>query len=48
MYGFEDYDPCDYDMAYDDAVVPYATKYYANTIVAYSYSKSLSLSVMNT
>ncbi|MCR4686738.1 MAG: DUF5710 domain-containing protein [Lachnospiraceae bacterium] len=20
MYGFEDYDPCDYDMAYDDAV----------------------------
>ena len=30
-------------LAYDGAVVPYVTKYYANTIVGYSYSKSLSL-----
>lgn len=31
------------ELVYDDAEVPYLTKYYANTIVAYSYSKSLSL-----
>ena len=31
------------ELAYDGKVVPYATKYYDNTIVAYSYSKSLSL-----
>lgn len=31
------------ELAYDGAVVPYLTKYYANTIVGYSYSKSLSL-----
>lgn len=31
------------ELAYDGAVVPYVTKYYANTIVGYSYSKSLSL-----
>lgn len=31
------------ELAYDGAEVPYITKYYANTIVGYSYSKSLSL-----
>ncbi|MCD8220677.1 MAG: pyridoxal phosphate-dependent aminotransferase [Clostridiales bacterium] len=31
------------ELAYDGAEVPYVTKYYANTIVGYSYSKSLSL-----
>lgn len=31
------------ELAYDGVVVPYLTKYYANTIVGYSYSKSLSL-----
>lgn len=31
------------ELAYDDVFVPYLTKYYANTIVGYSYSKSLSL-----
>ena len=31
------------ELAYDGAKVPYVTKYYNNTIVAYSYSKSLSL-----
>ena len=31
------------ELAYDGAVVPYVTKYYANTLVCYSYSKSLSL-----
>lgn len=31
------------ELAYDGAVVPYVTKYYANTVVVYSYSKSLSL-----
>ncbi len=31
------------ELAYDGAVVPYVTKYYRNTIVGYSYSKSLSL-----
>lgn len=31
------------ELAYDNAEVPYLTKYYANTIVGYSYSKSLSL-----
>ena len=31
------------ELAYDDVEVPYFTKYYANTIVGYSYSKSLSL-----
>ena len=31
------------ELAYDGAVVPYLTKYYDNTIVGYSYSKSLSL-----
>jgi len=31
------------ELAYDGAFVPYVTKYYNNTIVAYSYSKSLSL-----
>lgn len=30
-------------MAYDGVEVPYLTKYYKNTIVGYSYSKSLSL-----
>ena len=30
-------------LAYDGVQVPYLTKYYANTIVGYSYSKSLSL-----
>ena len=31
------------ELAYDGVQVPYLTKYYANTIVGYSYSKSLSL-----
>lgn len=31
------------ELAYDGAVVPYVTKYYKNTFVVYSYSKSLSL-----
>lgn len=31
------------ELAYDGAEVPYVTKYYADTIVCYSYSKSLSL-----
>lgn len=31
------------ELVYDNAWVPYPTKYYENTIVAYSYSKSLSL-----
>lgn len=31
------------EIVYDDVQVPYVTKYYANTIVCYSYSKSLSL-----
>lgn len=31
------------ELAYDGAIVPYVTKYYKNTFVVYSYSKSLSL-----
>lgn len=31
------------ELAYDNAEVPYPTKYYENTIIGYSYSKSLSL-----
>jgi aspartate aminotransferase len=31
------------ELVYGDAVVPYLTKYYHNTVVGYSYSKSLSL-----
>lgn len=31
------------ELAYDGVDVPYLTKYYANTVVGYSYSKSLSL-----
>lgn len=31
------------ELVYDGAAVPYLTKYYENTVVAYSYSKSLSL-----
>lgn len=31
------------ELVYDNEVVPYITKYYNNTIVGYSYSKSLSL-----
>jgi aspartate aminotransferase len=31
------------ELAYDNAKVPYLTKYYDNTIVGYSFSKSLSL-----
>ena len=31
------------ELVYDDVSVPYITKYYDNTIVGYSYSKSLSL-----
>lgn len=31
------------ELVYDDMEVPYITKYYENTIVAYSFSKSLSL-----
>lgn len=31
------------ELAYDGAVVPFVTKYYRNTVVCYSFSKSLSL-----
>jgi len=31
------------ELAYDQVEVPYLTKYYANTIIGYSFSKSLSL-----
>ncbi len=31
------------ELAYDGAVVPFVTKYYKNTVICYSYSKSLSL-----
>ncbi len=31
------------ELAYDGVVVPYVTKYYADTVICYSYSKSLSL-----
>jgi aspartate aminotransferase len=31
------------ELAYDGVEVPYLTKYYANTVVGYSFSKSLSL-----
>lgn len=31
------------ELVYDNIVVPYLTKYYKNTLVCYSYSKSLSL-----
>lgn len=31
------------ELVYDGAVVPYPTKYYKNTVIGYSYSKSLSL-----
>ena len=31
------------ELAYDGVQVPYVTKYYKNTVVCYSYSKSLSL-----
>ena len=31
------------ELAYDGVEVPYLTKYYKNTVVGYSYSKSLSL-----
>ncbi|HNX29795.1 MAG TPA: pyridoxal phosphate-dependent aminotransferase [Syntrophomonadaceae bacterium] len=31
------------ELAYDNTEVPYLTKYYANTIIGYSFSKSLSL-----
>ena len=31
------------ELAYDGVEVPYVTKFYANTVVCYSYSKSLSL-----
>lgn len=31
------------ELAYDGAIVPYVTKYYKNTVICYSYSKSLSL-----
>ncbi|WP_251389075.1 pyridoxal phosphate-dependent aminotransferase [Mediterraneibacter agrestimuris] len=31
------------ELVYDGAEVPYLTKYYANTVIGYSYSKSLSL-----
>ena len=31
------------ELAYDGAEVPYLTKYYSNTVVCYSFSKSLSL-----
>ena len=36
-------DEPDRELAYDGVAVPYLTKYYENTIVGYSYSKSLSL-----
>lgn len=31
------------ELAYDDTEVPYVTKFYDNTVICYSYSKSLSL-----
>lgn len=31
------------ELAYDGVVVPYVTKFYENTVICYSYSKSLSL-----
>lgn len=31
------------ELAYDGAVVPFVTKYYKNTVICYSFSKSLSL-----
>ncbi|ODA42264.1 pyridoxal phosphate-dependent aminotransferase [Desulfosporosinus sp. BG] len=31
------------ELAYDNVEVPYLTKYYANTVIGYSFSKSLSL-----
>ena len=31
------------ELAYDETEVPYLTKYYDNTVVGYSFSKSLSL-----
>lgn len=31
------------ELAYDGAKVPFVTKYYSNTVIAYSYSKSLSI-----
>ncbi|MGI6120652.1 MAG: pyridoxal phosphate-dependent aminotransferase, partial [Desulfosporosinus sp.] len=31
------------ELAYDNAEVPYLSKYYANTLIAYSFSKSLSI-----
>lgn len=31
------------ELVYDDSIVPYVTKYYDNTVICYSYSKSLSL-----
>jgi aspartate aminotransferase len=31
------------ELVYDDTLIPYLTKYYKNTVVGYSYSKSLSL-----
>ena len=31
------------ELAYDNAEVPYLSKYYANTVIGYSFSKSLSL-----
>ena len=31
------------ELVYDGVTVPYLTKYYHNTVVGYSYSKSLSL-----
>ena len=31
------------EVVYDNAYVPYVTKYYKNTVISYSYSKSLSL-----
>ena len=36
-------DEPDRELAYDGVEVPYLTKYYNNTVVGYSYSKSLSL-----
>ena len=45
-YGTDIYLVCDEpyrELAYDNIEVPYLTKYYANTIIGYSFSKSLSL-----
>lgn len=45
-YGHPIYLICDEpyrELVYDDIPVPYLTKYYKNTFVCYSYSKSLSL-----